>query len=622
MDALRMMLHQPVVHALEHALVSFLWQGTVVALVVAGLLALLPRQAASARYATACLGLLVMAVMPVGMFLATLAYASPAAFQESLAGTWALSESPTVVAALTPSAAMPEAAPRWMDVLRPWLLSAWACGVLLLSLRTAIAWAHASRLSHAGTRAPSEAWARALEQALTRVRVSRPVRLLESFAVEVPMVVGLWRPLILVPASAMVGLSAAQLEAILAHELAHIRRHDSLVNLLQTLVETVLFYHPAVWWLSQRIRDEREHCADDLAVQGGGDVLLYARALAYIEELRAVQPRASLGAGGGSLLSRIRRLLAAPEQGTPRRPWRLAGALGVSALVVLLCASRVNATPGELASVARETLKELAQSSVPPMLDPRASFLPPLQGPAPLQVAGVEPRSRGQAPSTKMAAAPVPVRARTPPAMPLLIPETGAVAGAELSRKPFTLEPEPEPVPALEALPLGLPDLSTLRAQVANRRGGEARAEPPEEEVLWLRDGFTRPRLLSGEELVYPEFSRGSPLPSAESLQGSVVARCTLTTEGVLVQCKLLERMAALDADVLRVLSTRRYTPAMYQGQPVSVPYVVKIQFAMPQDSLAAQPRLLHKNPEGPRCSNCLNVSYGPGATVITFGKP
>ena len=100
----------------------------------------------------------------------------------------------------------------------------------------------------------------------------------------------------------------AQLEAILAHELAHIRRHDYLVNLWQTLVETVLFYHPAVWWLSHRIRVERENCCDDIAVAVVENRVEYGRALLALEELQGAQTTLALGARSGSLLSRIARL--------------------------------------------------------------------------------------------------------------------------------------------------------------------------------------------------------------------------------------------------------------------------------------------------------------------------
>jgi beta-lactamase regulating signal transducer with metallopeptidase domain len=104
-----------------------------------------------------------------------------------------------------------------------------------------------------------------------RLAVRRAVQLTESALIQIPTVVGWLRPVILLPASALTGLNTEQLEAILAHELAHIKRYDYLVNMLQTIVETLGFYHPAVWWISHKIRAEREHCCDDLAVSISGD---------------------------------------------------------------------------------------------------------------------------------------------------------------------------------------------------------------------------------------------------------------------------------------------------------------------------------------------------------------
>ena len=135
----------------------------------------------------------------------------------------------------------------------------------------------------------------------------------------------------LLPVSALAALSPRQVEAILAHELAHIRRHDYLVNLLQTLVETLLFYHPAVWWLSRRIRAERENCCDDLAVSLCGDPYAYAKALADLEELRGTSGRLVLAATGGSLLQRVRRLVGAPSHAGRGPGW----AAGIAALVLM-----------------------------------------------------------------------------------------------------------------------------------------------------------------------------------------------------------------------------------------------------------------------------------------------
>ena len=164
--------------------------------------------------------------------------------------------------------------------------------------------------------------------------MSGAVQLLESTRVAVPMAVGWLRPAILLPVTALTGLPSDQLEAILAHELAHTRRYDYLVNLIQSAVETLLFYHPAVWWVSGRIRVEREHCCDDQAVAACGDRVLYARALAALEEQRGSGWRLAPSARDGSLLARVRRLLgvSAPVE---RSAGGLAGTLAMAVVVLL-----------------------------------------------------------------------------------------------------------------------------------------------------------------------------------------------------------------------------------------------------------------------------------------------
>jgi hypothetical protein len=190
-------------------------------------------------------------------------------------------------------------------------------------------WRWTRRLSHQG-RPAGEALSDMARDLCRRLQIRRAVSFLESTAVSVPTVVGWLRPVVLVPASTLTGLSHRQLEAILAHELAHVRRHDYLVNLLQTVVETFLFYHPAVWWISSQIRRERENCCDDLAVAVCGDRLSYARALVGLEELRTATPRLALAASGGSLTDRVRRLVGVPGRPS-RRPW----AAGLLALALL-----------------------------------------------------------------------------------------------------------------------------------------------------------------------------------------------------------------------------------------------------------------------------------------------
>ena len=232
-----------------------------------------------------------------------------------------------------------EQAAERLAALMPWLTFAWLAGVAALALRLAGGWLLVLRLRRSAMPVAGH-----LEEILARVskrlRVERAVRLCRSALVEAPAVVGHLRPIILIPAVAITGLTAEQLEAVLAHELAHVRRYDYLVNLLQTAVETLLFYHPAVWWLSHRLRAEREHACDDAAVEAmAGNVILYARALAALETLRERQARPAslaLAATGGSLMKRIQRLVRL-NQKQPAAPGTRSPLVAAALLAVLVC---------------------------------------------------------------------------------------------------------------------------------------------------------------------------------------------------------------------------------------------------------------------------------------------
>lgn len=146
------------------------------------------------------------------------------------------------------------------------------------------------------------------DELLKKMRFSHSVSIVRSALVEVPAVVGWFRPLILLPACILTRLSETELRAVIAHELAHIRRHDYLINLMQRAAETLLFFHPFVWWLSNQIRDERENCCDDLALSAIEDKAAYVRALLEVDELGELSTSAAMGANGGSLLARVRRI--------------------------------------------------------------------------------------------------------------------------------------------------------------------------------------------------------------------------------------------------------------------------------------------------------------------------
>ena len=337
MSAIEHLFTQPIAQAIGWALLQFVWQGAVIGLISAAALFALRRSASDVRYVVATIGLSLMLTLPVvGAVQAWRAPAAGAATRmpamtasEPAALTAASLRFATQVAYDEPSAGSEPApvAPVLRDSRLSLLLLGWLCGVTILSLRLLSGWVWIRRITTRGVRPASDLLREIAGRLSRRLHIRRRVAFLESALVDVPTVVGWAKPIVLVPVSALVALTPAQIEAIIAHELAHIRRHDYLVNLLQTLIETLLFYHPAVWWLSRRIRNERENCCDDLAVSLCGDAVVYARALADLKVLRGGGGLA-LAASGGSLLHRVRRVLGAPTH-AGRGPGWLAGSVAV-----------------------------------------------------------------------------------------------------------------------------------------------------------------------------------------------------------------------------------------------------------------------------------------------------
>ena len=359
-------------HALGWALVHFFWQGAALALLLGLALASLRPGAARTRYTLSLLTLCGMLVVPIAtglrLFRSSVDLASaPSALTTAAPGT------PVSVAANLPAPRQgdePAAARRTasesqlrgaLEPILPWLVVLWVIGVVALSVRLAHGWMTARRLRTTGTREAPVALQQSLVKLAARLRVARPIHLLESLVIEVPAVIGWLRPVVLVPTSALTGLTPQQLDVLLAHELAHVRRYDYVVNLVQCVIETLLFYHPAVWWVSRRVREEREHCCDDLVVAAFGDPHLYASALVDMERVRSTTPRLALAAtgGGGSLLYRIQRLLMPHTTRGEYFPRWSAGISGFVAITVALLASgsdRVSGAPS-LATVTADTTR-------------------------------------------------------------------------------------------------------------------------------------------------------------------------------------------------------------------------------------------------------------------------
>ncbi|MFH1845105.1 MAG: M56 family metallopeptidase, partial [bacterium] len=354
-----------------HALVHFLWQGSVVAMALGIVLLSLRRRSAAARYQCACWALAVMVVLPFATAVRYEWNASRAETPATLAGPAGEPATAgrvgTDAAVLAPAAtlqprdtssAIKELArstqqtateatsgiagallrqlawnPQQTDTAR-WVLGFWLAGVCLLSILHLGGWFRVQRLRNSHVEPVPAAWQERADTFCRKLGIRRAVRLLRSAAVDGPLVIGYLKPVVLIPASAVTGLPTRQLECILAHELAHIWRRDYLVNILQIVAETLLFFHPAVWWVSRQIRAERENCCDDIAVQLAGDRLAYARALVDLEELRLASPRLALGAGDGPLLRRVKRLVGGPDMSMYSSRNLLAGTL--AAMLILI----------------------------------------------------------------------------------------------------------------------------------------------------------------------------------------------------------------------------------------------------------------------------------------------
>ncbi|MEL6110260.1 MAG: M56 family metallopeptidase, partial [Planctomycetota bacterium] len=363
-------------------LLHFTWQASIIGLIAGLALFFVRREAAHVRYAICCLGMTLLALAPVATagylvkntptpvvsidyHLEALAPEIDARPTPSFDPSSDLSPPELSDASVTSPPAFVEGQRGWrmrLDAtLQPWMhwiVGGWLVGVALLMCRLAgglwriRVWAQTA----------SETNDALLDATFARLRkqlgVSPNVRVLESARVAVPMVIGCLRPAVLVPTSLLSGLTTVELESILAHELAHIRRHDYFVNLLQNLLETLLFFHPVIWWLSRQTRIEREHCCDELAIGACGDRPALAVALLKIEESRSVDRR-MVAANGGALTGRIRRIL---QKDTVANDWPTAAATFLTLLVILAVVTISSARATDDLSSEPQTLTAIVDS--------------------------------------------------------------------------------------------------------------------------------------------------------------------------------------------------------------------------------------------------------------------
>jgi len=382
-----------VVPALGTALLHFLWQGALLGALTALLLAVLRHARPQARYAVACAALSAALLLPVLTMLWLLA--TPAGMP--------VASLPVMVGAVAGDASgngLQHVLAMQATTSLPWIVMLWASGVATLLLRMAGGLWWVRRLQRQAWPEDGAHWQARAEVLARKLGLSRSVRV-RLFDGDAPLAIGWWRPMVLLPAALLARMPAGLLDALLAHELAHIRRHDYLVNLLQAVVEALLFYHPVVWWLSRRIRHERELIADDLAAEALGDRRSLALALSELDRMLGATaagpiPRFAHAAHGGQLMSRIQHLL---------RPRQHPLAIGLSLPLLGLALAGVG-------------MYAHAQSSTPDAAPAEYTVAPPVP-PAPSAAAAAP---AGIAAADRARTPPPP----TPPAPPALPADVGA----------------------------------------------------------------------------------------------------------------------------------------------------------------------------------------------------
>lgn len=303
-------------------LLHFVWQGAMIACLAGVGLLVLRNRAPQARYALACAALFACIAWPTADLLGRLT--APAV------------EGGGVLLAFGHGAApLPGGPLDWLHGHLGAIVLAWAACACVLSLRMVLGLWWVARAAQS-TRTDA-AWQARIDAMAVRFGIARTVTLRIVDNLASPVTAGWWRPVVLLPAALLTGMPSDLLEALIAHELGHVKRADYLVNLLQNVIETLLFYHPAVWWLSRCIRTERERIADDLAAQlvGGRQLAL---ALSELEKTRFTHHDLALAANGGDLMSRIKRLVRPAPQ---TLNWKAAlPVLGLTAALMAGCAQQ------------------------------------------------------------------------------------------------------------------------------------------------------------------------------------------------------------------------------------------------------------------------------------------
>ncbi len=318
MNFLYQLFSEDLIYALGWTVLHSLWQALAIGLLMAVFMIFLQNKAAKLRYEVAAMSLFLVFVAALTTFLVYYDTAQTAADFTSmtLMEHPASAENATAVTPLANGAASKvEIFVHYFNQHLPLIVLVWLLGACFFLFRLMGGLAYIQRLKYQKNQPAPAQWTHKMQQLGRKLRLKKPVRLVESALATVPMVIGYFKPVILLPVGAVNGLSEAEVEAILAHELAHIYRNDFLINIFLSVIEVLFYFNPAVWWIAANVRTERENCCDDIAIQLCGSSLTYAKALVNLQQLSQSVPGYAMAFAGSKnqLLQRIKRILNQPQ---------------------------------------------------------------------------------------------------------------------------------------------------------------------------------------------------------------------------------------------------------------------------------------------------------------------
>ncbi len=306
-------------YALGWTIIHSFWQILLIALLLKAMLSVIDSGRSGVRYTLTGGAILLITLaaavtfrMMSGAYLpeSTSDAVAEITVMEKLSGHEAISEQVPLLTAITAALDRVDDVGLWIEMHLSAIVLLWMGGFIFFVLRFSVGVLYVQRLKHAGVKQPDPAWQQMAVRLSERLGLKKMVTVLESYVAKTPMVIGHFKPVILIPAGLLMGLTPEQAEAVLAHELAHIRRKDYLVNILKSILEVLFFYHPAIWWISSVFDREREHCCDDMTVKAGIGAGALSLALYRIAAFNATSPQLAMSffKHKYQLLNRIKRM--------------------------------------------------------------------------------------------------------------------------------------------------------------------------------------------------------------------------------------------------------------------------------------------------------------------------